>query len=131
MFNTSPTHAIGVVLSAGAVNEGGREAIELRRRQWLGVATAVDFSAGPLRMDIPKSPQRPTGAAYGLTTGIYLVGQDLIHVDGHADLVIASNRIRGGGTVGGGLGGFGAVGTTILLAALTIAILIRLGNRDF
>jgi len=91
----------------------------------------VDVSAGFLRMDIPKSPQRPTGAAYGLTTGIYLLGGDLIHVDGHADFVIASNRIRGGGTVGGGVGGYGAVGGTVLLTALAVAILIAIASANF
>ena len=66
MFNTAPSRAIGVTLSAGTVIEGGREAIELRRRRWISAEQSVDFSAGVLRMDIPKSPQRPTGAAYGL-----------------------------------------------------------------
>jgi hypothetical protein len=131
MFNTSPSRAIGVTLSAGTVNEGGREAIELRQRRWIGIGQGVDVSAGALRMDIPKSPQRPTGAAYGLTTGIYLVGGDLIHVDGHADFVIASSRLRGGATVGGGVGGFAAVGGTVLLAALTLAVLIRFAKADF
>jgi hypothetical protein len=131
MFNTSPSRAIGVTLSAGTVIDGGREAIELRQRRWINTGNALDVSAGALRMDIPKSPQRPTGAAYGVTTGIYLVGGDLIHVDGHADLVIASNRVRGGGTVGGGLGGFGAVGGTVLLGALALAVLIAFANADF
>jgi len=131
MFNTSPSRAIGVTLSGGTVIEGGREAIELRRRRWLGGGQGLDISAGALRMDIPKSPQRPTGAAYGLTTGIYLVNGDLIHVDGHADFVIASNRLRGGATVGGGLGSFGAAGSTVLLAALTLVVLIKFANADF
>jgi hypothetical protein len=131
MFNTSTSRAIGVTLSGGTLNEGGREALELRQRRWLNVEQAVDFSAGALRMDIPKSPGRPTGAAYGLTTGVYLVGGDLIHVDGHADFVIASNRIRGGSTVGGGVGGFGAVGGTVLLTALAVAALIALAGADF
>ena len=131
MFNTTPTRAIGVTLSAGTVIEGGREAIELRRRRWVDVGQAVDVSAGALRMDVPKSPQHPSGAGYGLTTGFYLVGQDLIHVDGHVDMVLVSNRIRGGGTVGGGLGGVGAVGTTVVLAALTVAVLIKIASTDF
>src|SRR5213076_981458 len=101
MFNTAPSRAIGVTLSAGTVNEGGREAIELRRRRWINAEESVDFSAGALRMDVPKSPMRPTGAAFGLTTGFYLVESDLIHVDGHGDVLFVSNRIRGGGTVGG------------------------------
>src|SRR5947207_1678502 len=88
MFNTAPSRAMGVTLSAGAVNEGGREAEEVGRRGWISTEQAVDFSAGALRMDITNSPPRPTGAAYGLTTGIYLLGGDLIHVDGHADFVI-------------------------------------------
>ena len=128
MFNTSPSRAMGVTLSAGTVNDGGREAIEFRQRRWISPEQSVDFSAGALRMDIPKSSQRPTGAAYGLTTGLYLVGGDLIHVDGHADFVIASNRIRGGGTVGGGIGGWGAVGGTVLFAALAIAAAIVLAG---
>ena len=132
MFNTAPSRAIGVTLSAGGVNEGGREAIELRRRRWINAEQSVDFSAGALRMDIPKSAERPTGAAYGLTTGIYLVGGDLVHVDGHADFVVARNRIRGGGTVGGGVGGYGAVGGTVLLVALAVAIAIAIARAgDF
>ena len=131
MFNTAPSQAIGVTLSAGVVNEGGREAIELRRRRWINAEQSVDFSAGALRMDIPKSAERPTGAAYGLTTGIYLVGGDLLHVDGHADFVVARNRIRGGGTVGGGVGGYGAVGGTVLLVALAVAIAIAIAHTEF
>lgn len=131
MFNTSPSRAIGVTLSLGTVIDGGRQAIELRQRRWIGSGQGLDISAGALRMDLPKSPQRPTGAAYGLTTGVYLVSSDLIHVDGHADFVVASNRIRGGATVGGGLGGFGAVGGTVLLAALTLAVLIAFAHADF
>src|SRR5438067_6246284 len=131
MFNTAPSRAIGVTLSAGVVNEGGREAIELRRRRWMNAEQSVDLSAGALRMDIPKSAERPTGAAYGLTTGIYLVGGDLLHVDGHADFVIATNRIRGGGTVGGGVGGYGAVGGTVLLVALAVAIAIAIAHTEF
>ena len=131
MLNTGPSHAIGVTLSAGTVNEGGREAIELRRRRWLNAEQAFDVSAGVLRMDIPKSPEHPTGAGYGVTTGIYLLGGDLIHVDAHADLVLANNRVRGGGTAGGGVGGFGAVGGTILLAAFAVAVLIRFASTDF
>jgi hypothetical protein len=131
MFNTEPSRAIGVTLSAGTVNDGGREAIELRRRRWIRVGQSVDVSAGALRMDIPKSPDRPAGAAYGLTTGLYLVGGDLIHIDGHADFVIAKNRLRGGGTVGGGLGGYGAVGATVVLTALAIIALERFAATDF
>lgn len=131
MFNTGPSHAIGVTLSAGTVNEGGREAIELRGRRWIDVGQALDVSAGALRMDIPKSPEHPTGAGYGLTTGIYLLGGDLIHVDAHVDLVLTNNRVRGGVTAGGGLGGFGAVGGTVLLAALAVAVLISFARADF
>jgi hypothetical protein len=123
MFNTTPSRAIGVALSAGTVNDGGREALELRQRRWIGVAEAVDFSAGALRMDIPKSPQRPTGAAYGFTTGIYLLVGDVIHVDAHTDFVITRNKMRGGGTVGGGLGAPVAVEATAVLAVLAVAAL--------
>jgi hypothetical protein len=131
MFNTAPARAFGVTLSAGLVNEGGREAIELRRRRWMTAATSLDFSAGALRMDIPKSPGRPTGAAYGLTTGIYLGGVDLVHLDGHADVVFASNRIRGGATAGGGFGGYGAVAGTALLATLAVALALAIAGGDF
>ena len=131
MFNTGPSRAIGVTLSGGTVNEGGREAIELRRRRWITAGQALDVSAGALRMDIPKSPERPTGAAYGFTTGIYLLAEDQIHVDAHADFVLASNRVRGGATVGGGLGGFGAVGGTVIFAALAGTVLPWLARGDF
>lgn len=131
MFNTAPTRAIGVTLSAGTVNQGGREAIELRRRRWINDGQGADFSFGALRMDVPKSPKHPSGAGYGVTTGFYLVGRDLIHVDAHADLLLVDDRLRGGGTVGGGLGGYGAVGGTVLIAALTIAALIAFASADF
>lgn len=131
MFNTAPTRAIGVTLSAGIVNEGGREAIELRQRRWISPEHSIDFSAGALRMDVPKSPTHPTGAAFGLTTGMYLVNSDLLHLDGHADFLIVDNRIRGGGTVGGGFGGVGAVAGTVLLGALAVALLIEIARTEF
>ena len=132
MFNTSPSRAIGVTLSGGFVNDGGREALEVRRRQWLGTAQSVDFSAGALRMDILKSPARPISAAYGLTTGVYLVGGDLIHLDGHVDVVLANNRLRGGASAGGGLGGWAAVGGTVVLAVVVGVVVAALSSgKDF
>lgn len=131
MFNTAPARALGVTLSAGLVNEGEREAIEVRRRQWLGAAQSLDFSAGVLRMSIPKSLERTTGAAYGLTTGMYLGGGDLIHLNGHVDFVVASKRIRGGATAGGGLGSYAAVTGTVLVYALAGVIGLLISQGDF
>src|SRR5690349_18511416 len=72
MFNTGPARASGLTLTAGFVNDGSREAIEFRRRRWMSETSSLDISAGALRIDVPKLPDRPTGAAYGLTSGIYL-----------------------------------------------------------
>jgi len=131
MFNTSPSRSLGVTLSGGIVNEGGREALELRRRRWIDGRNSLDFSAGALRMDVPKSPAHPGGAGYGLTAGAYVVGNDVIQVNAHGDVLFTDGRMRGGGTVGGGLGGFGAVGATVLLAALAVAVAIEIARTDF
>ena len=131
MFNTGSARASGVTLTAGFVSDGSREAIEFRHRRWMSNASSVDISAGALRIDVPKLPDRPTGAAYGLTTGVYVGGGDLIHVDAHADLFLAYNRLRGAGTVGGGVGTYGTVVGTVVLAALVAAVLVALSRGDF
>ena len=58
---------------------------------------------------------------------IYAIGGDLIHVNGHADLLLAGSRVRAGGTVGAGLGTYAAVGATALLGALEAACFDRDG----
>lgn len=131
MFNTSPSRALGVTLSGGIVNEGGREALELRHRRWLDARKSLDFSVGALRMDVPKSPTHPTGAGYGLTAGAYILGNDLVQLNAHGDVLFTDGRIRGGSTVGGGLGGAGAVGATVLLAALAVAVAIEVARSGF
>ena len=131
MFNTGPARASGLTLTAGFVNDGGREAIEFRRRRWISETSSLDISAGALRIDVPKMPDRPTGAAYGLTTGAYLGGGDLIHVDAHADLFLAYNRLRSAGAVGGGVGTYGTVVGTLVLAALVAGVIVAFSQGDF
>jgi len=60
-----------------------------------------------------------------------VVGNDVIQVNAHGDVLFTDGRMRGGGTVGGGLGGFGAVGATVLLAALAVAVAIEIARTDF
>jgi hypothetical protein len=126
MFNTSPSSATGATVSAGFVNDGSRVAIEARRRWWSPdqqVQPTFDLSAGLVRMDVPARTGSFEHDAYGLTGGAYLVGGDLIQLNGRVDLLLTGGRVRAGGTVGAGLGSYAAAGATVLLGALTLAVI--------
>jgi hypothetical protein len=125
MFNTSPTRAFGGTLSAGFVNDGSRIAIEARRRYWTSPGSGVDVSAGVLRTNVPPLPNQFEHAQYGTTAGVYVVGGDLIHINAHADVLLTGDRVRAGATVGGGFGGYAAVGVTVLAGALALAVIIE------
>ena len=122
MFNTSPNRALGVTVSAGFVNDGSRVAVEGRRRYWTAQQSAFDLSLGAVRMNVPPLPGHYQQPSYGLTGGAYLVGGDLIHINGRGDLLVSDGRIRAGGSVGAGLGTYGAVGATIVLGLLVAAV---------
>jgi hypothetical protein len=131
MFNTGPNRALGVTVSAGPVSDGSRVAVEARRRYWTAERSGFDLSAGMVRMNMPY-PGSNNRDGYGLTAGAYVVGGDLIHVNARADLVLSGDRVHAGGSVGGGLGSYGAVGATVLLAALIGAVAIALAHSgDF
>src|SRR5690348_8788971 len=84
MFNTSPRHAVGGTLTAGFVDGGQRIAIEARRRNWFPESgLGLDFSAGALQQSVPFHEGR---RAYGLTAGAYVIGEDLINMNVHADV---------------------------------------------
>jgi hypothetical protein len=132
MFNTSPTRALGGTISAGFVNDGSRIAVEARRRYWTSLGSGIDVSAGALRENVPVLPNQFQHAQYGTTAGVYVVGGDLIHINAHADVLLTGGRLRAGGTGGGGFGGYAAIGATVLLGALTMAVLIAFARSgDF
>jgi len=128
MFNTSSNRALGVTVSAGFVNDGSRLALEARRRYWTAERSAFDLTFGGVRMNVPPLQDHYQQPSYGLTGGAYIVGGDLIHINGRADLLVSNGRTRAGGTVGAGLGTYGAVGATVLLGALIGAIVIALAH---
>jgi hypothetical protein len=133
MFNTSPTRAMGVTASAGIVHDGSRFALEARRRYWAGQQNAFDLSAGMVRTNIPPPLGHVDQEAYGLTAGAYALSTDLVHVNARADLLFGAGRMRAGASVGAGLGGYGAVGATVLFVALVgaFAIAVARSGGDF
>jgi hypothetical protein len=131
MFNTSSNRALGLTASAGPVGDGSRVAVEARRRYWTAERSAFDLSAGMVRMSVPNAGGYSSDG-YGLTAGAYAVGGDLIHVNARADLVLSGERVRAGGSVGAGLGSYGAVGATVLLGAWVAAVIIAFAHSgDF
>jgi hypothetical protein len=83
-------------------------------------------------MNVPYHPASYVHDGYALTAGAYAVGGDLIHVNGRADLLMSGNRIHAGGSVGLGLGSYGAAGATVLLGALAAAVAILFAHSgDF
>jgi hypothetical protein len=131
MFNTGPSRAIGGTISAGFASEGTRLALEGRRRWWMGNlsnSVALDLSAGLVRLRVPPLQSGGSANAYGVTTGAYVVGGDLIQINARLDVVRSNGRLRGGGTVGAGLGSYGAVGATAIAGALWIAALVAIAT---
>jgi hypothetical protein len=130
MFNTGPSRAVGATVSAGPTDQGARLAIEARRRWWLG-SDAADVSAGLLRLGIPPQQSGGSANAYGLTTGAYFVGGDIIQVNGRVDLLFANGRARAGGTVGAGLGSYAAAGATLLAGLAALALIAAFANGHY
>lgn len=129
MFNASSTRALGVTVSGGVVNDGSRIAVEARRRYWTAERSSFDLSAGWVRMNVPTLPNTFDHVGYGLTAGAYAIGGDLIHINGRADLLVSSGgRIHAGGSVGAGLGSYGAVGATLLFGVLVAAAAVAIAR---
>jgi hypothetical protein len=126
MFNRSATRATGGTISVGFASAGPRLAIEARRRQWYPKRQMIDLSAGIVSMATPFN----AGNAYGLTTGIYM-GDDVLHVTAHGDLLLTGGRVRAGSTVGGGFGGYAALGATVLLVSLGVIAIIVIAHSGY
>jgi len=129
MFNTRPLRAVGGTLTLSPLDDGFRAALEGRRRWWTPEGSAFDLSAGLLRVDVPRAGPPYGRTEYGITTGAFLVGGDLINVNGRADLLVTGGRIRSGMSAGIGLGSYAAAGGTIALGAL-IALLLSTVRWD-
>ena len=121
MWNTSPNRALGMTVSYGIVHDGGRVALEGRRRYWSDAKSSFDLTAGLVHMDLPPLAGGVANSGYGLTASAYALGGDVIHVNARADLVSAGNRVHAGASVGAGFGSLGAAGATIALGALVVA----------
>jgi hypothetical protein len=134
MFNVSPGGAVGATVSAGFVRDGGRYAIEARRRWWpdeLQSRPTFDLSAGLVRVSIPPGQNGFARDVYGLTVGEYVIGADLIQVNARGDLLLTGGQVRGGATVGVGFGSYAAAGATVLAAALVGVAIIALANSHW
>lgn len=132
MVNISANRAIGGTLSVGTAPSGLRAALEARRRWWGADGIAYDLSAGVLRVDLPAVPGNLDHKGYGLTAGAFLIGNDLIQLNTHADVVMAAGRLHAAGSVGMGLGSKAAAAGTVLLGALVIVALTAIARSgDF
>ena len=123
MFNTSPRRAIGGTLTVSPLGGGFRAAVEARHRWWSAEGSAFDLSTGALRFDVPIGGPPYERAEYGVTTGAFLVGGDLINVNGRADLLFTGSKLRYNTSLGIGLGSYAAAGGTLALGAFIAIIL--------
>ncbi len=121
MFNTGPRTALGGTLSISPFGEGYRAAIEARRRWWTSSGLALDLSAGALRMDVPSRTNFSSRDEFGLTAGAFIVGGDLINVNGRVDLLVTGGKPRVGTSLGLGGGSYVALVGSILLGLLIVA----------
>ena len=123
MFNTSSRRAIGGTLTMSPLGSGFRAAVEARHRWWSAEGSALDLSAGLVRVDVPTSGPPYERAEYGITTGSFLVGGDLINVNGRADLLFSGSKVRYNTSLGIGLGSYAAAGGTVALGAFIAIVL--------
>jgi hypothetical protein len=123
MFNTGPYTALGGTLSLSPVNSGPRIAVEGRRRWWALRGLALDLSAGGERMRLLSPAGTSVHDEYGLTGGAYVVGGDLINVNGRVDLLLTGGKARAGTSFGVAGGSVVAVVGTVTLGLLVLALL--------
>ena len=123
MFNTGPRTALGGTLSLSPVNSGYRVALEARRRWWTSGGLALDLSAGGQRMGVASPTWNSERDAYGVTAGAFIVGGDLVNVNGRLDLLVTGGKARAGTSVGIAGGSYVAVVGTVTLGLLILAVL--------
>jgi hypothetical protein len=123
MFNRGSRQAIGGTLSISPLGGRYRAAVEARRRWWAAEGLGLDLSAGALRMGVPNATGTANRTAYGVTAGAFVVGADLININGRADVLFAGGKARFGTSVGVGGGSYAAVVGSLILGALVLAII--------
>lgn len=123
MFNYRPLRAVGGTLTLSPMGTGARAALEGRYRWWTPEGSAFDLSAGIVRVDLPRTEPPYDLGEYGLTAGAFLVGGDLINVNGRADLLLTGGKARYGTSLGIGLGSYAAAGGTLALGALFLILI--------
>lgn len=119
MVNRPDRTAIGGTVELGIGQRSTRRlALELRRRKWLSDRIAFDLAAGPVEINAKESsvPLQP-GAAYGATAHAGLVLMDLATVTSSIDAV-QGRRMQLSLSLGGRLGSYAGVATTLVLAGL-------------
>jgi hypothetical protein len=121
MFNTGPRTALGGTVSISPLGDGYRAAIEARRRWWTSSGLALDVSGGALRMNGQSFTGPSYRQDYGLTAGAFIVGGDLINVNGRVDLLVTGGKPRLGTSLGLGGGSYVALIGTITLGLLILA----------
>ena len=129
MFNDSQRRAVGGTVSISPLGGRYRAAIEARRRWWHSDDLAFDLSAGALQMSGPTTIGAPYRAQYGVTAGAFMVGGDLISVNGRVDLLVTGGRARAGASIGLAGGSYIALAGTLVLGAL-VWIIVSSGPWD-
>lgn len=123
MFNTRPRAAIGGTVSINPLGGRYRAAMEVRRRSWLTDGTALDLSAGALKMGVPNRTGTSYRDEYGLSAGALIVGADLINVNARVDLLVSGGKARLGTSAGLGGGSYVAVIGSVALGVLVLAFI--------
>jgi len=117
MYNRGSSRAIGATASFSSVHNGFRAALEGRHRWWGPAESALDLSAGPLRIDEPSVSDAVRRTEYGVTAAAHLVTGDLFHATGRADVTFGRGGARTGVTIELG------VGSWLTLAAAPLVLL--------
>ena len=118
MYNMSSSRALGATVSFSGVHNGFRAAIEGRHRWWGPDESALDLSAGPLRIDVPSVSPVVRRTEYGVTAAAHLLSLDLLHVTARADVTFGRGGAHPGMTFEFGVGSWltAAVAPVVLLA---------------
>src|SRR5207248_2812900 len=100
MVNIRPLRAAGLTLSISPLNQGSRASLEGRYRLWVPEGSALDFSAGVVRADIPVRDVVSPTTEHGVTAAVFLVGGDVININARGDLLFTGGKRRAGTSVG-------------------------------